>query len=1080
MSRGTLHNTMIPTEAICGGLVYLTSVNEAKTNSSLLAYVRIIERAWEDFALTGVLCVDSIPTIYFKEVAQPLPENELNDLHRRFWNQGVAQTLVVADPRTVRIFSGLAKPQKDDAPLSNSTTLVRELARLEFAQQIDSFCQANANGAWYTEHANHYQSGSSVDAYLLDNLVTLRDLLTKERDDGKQRLHPRTAHGLIGRVLFVCYLVDRGIYRFPAEAHADSLNKALKDRNDSDAIDFLYELFGRLKEEFNGSMFDQDLVAEKRQIRPLHIRILRDFLDGQELATSQHNLGFWAYDFKMIPVETISAIYEEFLAHEDLARKREMGAFYTPRFLAEMTLDVAVEGRADWHTLRYLDPCCGSGIFLVTLFNRLATRWLLDNPSAENDPDGYLRKAKGLVSILTNNLRGIDENQTACRLACFSLYIALLDCLSPSDIRTFVLQTRNKLPRLLADDVTEPGDGYIPVVREADFLKDNGLAEESIDCIIGNPPWQGKGAKQIALSILKHAEKYMIDNGEGCLLLPSRIFLNSSGNNFQAQWLSRITVERVVQLADYRKILFEQAKCPSMIVRYRKKKPAEVSHQIAYDTPKFASISRRRGLITIHSSDHKWLLQANLQDAAANNEAPAIWKRWLWGTGRDQRLLNYLDTMPKLADRIDILSELRKKKAKRSKPWAIGQGFKPFKEEDGKSDRPLTHMPWDLKTSFISSEDLSGTAFAFPQDFVSIGDHLQAKDYRLDVLYSSPPSEIFYPPFVLINQGYTNFAYSDCAFAVTFRSSLQSITSTQQDEALLLFFTAYLRSNLAKYILFHTAVYWGTEREKVLLDELLSLPFPLPKDAPAPNAQEIVEKIAATMRKEREAQENLLEECQSRYRKLTDECDEERAVKEWHKQRKIRTDALQTELEPLVYDYFGLLAPEKMLVEDTVSIFIPSSTPPNAERLDLPTLQPVTKSKVAGYESGLAVYAEVLADTLNDWAVERGSNFRVSPAIGADPLSGMAMVTLSVGSDITQLALHDFDGKLAHWLKRGFDAFARETKTLRSERELLWFEGKQLHIIRPLTLIHWTRTAALNDADTIYGEIAQARRGTDA
>lgn len=1073
----TTHNSLAPSEAICGGLVYLASVNEAKANSSLLAYVRIIERAWEDFSLTGVLCVDAIPTIYFKEVAQPLPEKELNDLHRRFWNQGVAQTLVVADPRTVRIFSGLAKPQKDDAPLSEKTALVKELARLEFSQQVDSFCQANANGAWYTEHAKHYQSGSSVDAYLLDNLVTLRDLLTKGKD-GKHQLLPRTAHGLIGRVLFVCYLVDRRIYRFPEEVRADSLNKALKDRSDHDAIDFLYELFGRLKEEFNGSMFDEDLVAEKRQIHSFHIQILRDFLDGQKPMSPQHNLGFWAYDFKLIPVETISAIYEEFLAHEDPARKREMGAFYTPRFLAEMTLDVAVEGRADWHTLRYLDPCCGSGIFLVTLFNRLATRWLLDNPAADNDPDGYLRKANGLVSILTNNLHGIDENPTACRLACFSLYIALLDCLSPSDIRTFVLQTRNKLPRLLADDVTEPGAGYIPVVREADFLKENGLIEESIDCIIGNPPWQGRGSKQLALHILEQAERYMVNNGEGCLLLPSKMFLNSTTNKFQAEWLKRMTVERVVLLADYSKILFEQAKCPSMIVRYRKTPLQDISHQIAYDTPKFNPTSRRRGLVTIGSLDHKWLSQSRLWEAAQHDEAPVVWKRQFWGTGRDQRLLTYLDTLPRLSDQIDVLSELRKSKAKRTKPWTVGQGIKPFKGVDEDSDRPLIPMPWNLDTPFIIPACLAGAAFAFPADATTLGIHLKAKKNRLDVLYSSPPNELFSAPFVLINQGYSNIVF--CDFKATFQHALQSIAGPSCDVDLLLFLTAYLRSDLANYSLFHTAVNWGTERNKVHLEELLRLPFPLPKNAPASNAQELVDNIAARMREERKTQEKLLTECQQRYCTLTYECDEVRAVKEWHKLRKKRTDALQLELEPLIYEYFGLLAPEKMLVEDTVSVFIPSSTPPNAERLDLPTLQPVTKSNVAGYESGLTVYAETLADTLNEWAVERGSNFRVSPAISADVLSGMAMVTLNVGSDVRPLAVYDHDGELAHWLKRGFDAFARETKTLRSERELLWFEGKQLYIIRPLTLIHWTRTAALNDADTIYGEIAQARRGTNA
>jgi len=1056
----TTHNSLAPSEAIYGGLVYLASVNEAKANSSLLAYVRIIERAWEDFALTGVLCVDAIPTIYFKEVAHPLPEKELNDLHRRFWNQGVAQTLVVADPRTVRIFSGLAKPQKDDAPLSEKTTLVKELARLEFSQQVDSFCQANANGAWYTEHVHHYQSGSSVDAYLLDNLVTLRDLLTKGRD-GKHQLPPRTAHGLIGRVLFVCYLVDRRIYRFPEEVRADSLNKALKDRNDHDAIDFLYDLFGRLKEEFNGSMFDQDLVSEKRQIHPFHIRILRNFLDGQELATSQHNLGFWAYDFKLIPVETISAIYEEFLAHEDPARKREMGAFYTPRFLAEMTLDVAVEGRADWHTLRYLDPCCGSGIFLVTLFNRLATRWLLDNPAADNDPDGYLRKAKGLVSILTNNLRGIDENPTACRLACFSLYIALLDCLSPSDIRTFVLQTKNKLPRLLADDVTEPGAGYIPVVREADFLKENGLAEESIDCIIGNPPWQGRGSKQLAVHILEQAERYMADNGEGCLLLPSKIFLNSKTNKFQAEWLGRITVERVVQLADYSFILFEQAKCPSMIVRYRKTQLQDASHRIAYDTPKFNPASRRRGLVTIGSSDHKWLSQAHLREAAQNGEAPVVWKRQLWGTGRDQRLLEYLATFALLSD---IAGEPKLKKR-----WVKGQGFQP--NTSGKWNN-LKEPWWREDALYIParSKMLDTSLHLMNEDCSHILDF--GKLRRL------PSEQIFKAPLVLVSQGFGKVVFSP--FSVLFQDSLQSIAGPAEDENLLLFLTVYLRSKLAKYGMFHTAANWGTERDKVHLEELLRLPFPLPEDAPAPNAQEIMDNIAAKMREERIAQESLLAECRQRYRKLTDECDEERAIKEWHKLRKTRTEALQAELEPLIYDYFGLLSPEKMLVEDTVTVFIPSSTPPNAERLDLPTLQPVTKSKVAGYDSGLTVYAETLADTLNEWAAERGSNFRVSPAIGADPLSGMAMVTLSVGSDVTPLVKHDLDGKLAHWLKRGFDAFARETKTLRSERELFWFEGKQLHIIRPLTLIHWTRTAALNDAGTIYGEIALARRGANA
>lgn len=1072
------HLSLAPAEANCGGLAYFGSVDEVRSNKGILAFIRILERAWEDLGLTGVLCVDGIPTIYFKEVPAPLTSSTLNALHRRFWNQGVAQTLVVADPRTVRIFSGLAKPQRDDAALSEQTTLVKELSRLEFTQQIDSFCQANANGTWYAEHPTHYQSGRSVDAYLLDNLVALRNLLTKGKEN-QHKLPSRTAHALIGRVLFVCYLVDRGIYRISDRSDAVNLNEAIKNCSDFEAIDFLYDLFTQLKIEFNGSMFDQDLTLEKEQIEPFHIQILKDFLDGQKPMSAQHNLGFWAYDFKLIPVETISAIYEQFLAHEDPAGKRETGAFYTPRFLAEMTLDVALEKRADWHTLRYLDPCCGSGIFLVTLFNRLATRWLLDNPSSDEDPEGYLRKAKAMIGILTNNLRGVDVNPTACRLACFSLYIALLDCLSPSDIRTFVLQTKHKLPRLLADDTNEPHEVYIPVVREANFLEENGLEEKSFDYIIGNPPWQGKGAMQIALYVLEHAEKFMVDNGTGCLLLPSKIFLNITTNQFQSQWLSRMTVDRVVQLADYRKILFEQAKCPSMIVRYQNSKLTDPTHRIAYDTPKFNPVSRRRGLVTIASQDHKWLSQAQLQNAAKANNASSIWKRWLWGTSRDQRLLNYFDTMPKLRDRIDVLSEIRKSKGERSKPWAIGQGFKPFAKEDDKSDRPLVPMPWPLNTPFVASKTLSGTMFADSADTESLGKHLLSEKYRTDIMYSSPPKELFSPPFVLVNQGFTNFAF--CDFPATFRSSLQSIIGSKDEEDILLFLTAYLSSRLARYILFHNAVYWGTERDKVLQDELLDLPFPMPGHAPSSKAQQIIETIASKMKAERLDQHNLLAECRRQCVSLLDE-DKERATNEWRKLRAKRTKALQAEIEPLIHDYFGLLSPEKMLVDDTVTIFIPSSTPQSAESLNLPTLRPANNANVSGYEPGLSVYAEILAGTLNTWATERGSTVRVSPSIGVDTLSGMAMVTLAVGEHTMPIVTDDLMGNLPHWIKRGFEAFTRESNSFCNERELFWFDqgNHKLHVIRPLTLIHWTRTAALNDADTIYGEITLARRIANA
>lgn len=69
--------------------------------------------------------------------------------------------------------------------------------------------------------------------------------------------------------------------------------------------------------------------------------------------------------------------------------------------------------------------------------------------------------------------------------------------------------------------------------------------------------------------------------------------------------------------------------------------------------------------------------------------------------------------------------------------------MKPFKGKDEESDRPLIPMPWSLETPFISPANLDGTSFVHSVDATELGVHLKAKKNRLDVLYSSPPMELF-------------------------------------------------------------------------------------------------------------------------------------------------------------------------------------------------------------------------------------------------------------------------------------------------------------------------------------------------
>ncbi|MBK8092517.1 MAG: N-6 DNA methylase [Verrucomicrobiaceae bacterium] len=440
-------------------------------------------------------------------------------------------------------------------------------------------------------------------------------------------------------------------------------------------------------------MFDEDsLDAERAAIHSSHLKTVRCFLQGDDIGGNQRTLGFWAYDFSCIPVETISAIYENFLENENVSGKREDGAYYTPRFLAEMTLDVALEGRTSLTGQRYLDPSCGSGIFLVLVFNRLAAEWTAKHQAtaARETPHAYRAKDKALRTAL-GSLRGVDKNATACRVACFSLYLAFLDQFTPRNIRSYIQQSEtNKLPNLLQHQGGRAKKPDIPVIWHGDFfpLAKEWVAKENerFDTIVGNPPWAGRGKKQIAQDFMARTPSLLLADGKAALLLPTKVFFNKT-DVFQSRWLRDVTLEKVVQLSDYRFILFTGAICPCLIARFNSNPPAVETHRVEYLTPKVTRVDLRQGAIPIAPSDRKELLLRSLLGAAGNNAATMAWKCHFWGTQQDVKFLQSLWALPKLGDRVDQLSQTR---GKRTHEWVAGQGCKPWSlNSKAKPDREL-------------------------------------------------------------------------------------------------------------------------------------------------------------------------------------------------------------------------------------------------------------------------------------------------------------------------------------------------------------------------------------------------------
>jgi len=1017
--------------------------------------------------LDGVLFLDGRPVLYLKEHARPLTIRERLLQQRLFWNQGVATVLVLADPTSVYIYSGLARPAKDDTDQSAAeNALVETLALTDYVRSIQSLHHALATGHYYEAHQSHFDPGQAVDARLLDNLRALHDALT----EGDERLDTQKAHALIGRVLFLCYLLDREI--FPIDRSKGSrtgtvrFTELLEKRSDDERMDYLYNIFLNLKERFNGNMFDEDLDAEKLLIRPSHLNKLILFLGGHDVKSGQ--LFFWPYDFKMIPVETISAIYQDFLAIEDPEKQRKRGAFYTPRFLAEMVVDMAVRDDPNALEGSFLDPACGSGIFLVILFNRLANRWLRRNSRTH-----YTTRVKAFQEILSRQIHGVDLEETACRIACFSLYLAYLDFFDPPDIQEHIKKTGRPLPKLLDyGNAPDRPAADIAVIYSADFLADETFAGQTFDCVIGNPPWEGRGSKQLAQKFMQKVPKILRKSGTGCLLLPTKILQNQT-DAFQAEWLTQITLEEVLQLADYRRLLFQNAKTPAFIARFINIPPQSNRHTVEFNAPKFNRDGLRQGIIKVDPSSRTWIPLADILAATRSKTAPVMWKRRLWGTPRDQKLLDLLQELPPLSDLAGEPNE--------GKRWIKGQGFQPYFPEKAISDRKYPKPkpnPWPLESRFVQT-DQSLEMLLFQNDCIQLGDRLKKIGASNDFLRRAPNIKIFKEPMILVSHGFSKVAY--CDFNVLFQSTLQSIAGPKEDEDanLLMFLTVYLRSKLSRYFLFHTSANWGSERDKVHLNELLRVPFPLPKsEFVSPEADQIVDHVAKKFRELRKSLKHLIEELKKKVHRnaLLDEIDKQ-ILETWRQERKMLVDRLQSEFEPLIYQYVGLTDQEIALVEDTTDIFIPSATPNSWRSFQSITLDPLEKSKTAPYaDKGLGAYADTLTTTLNAWAEAEGAGHQVYAEGGTDGDTGLSMVTVHLSQKEAPYRDKSLSKDLSKALKAYNERISNKRGALKYERDILFFQGKAIHIVRPNILLNWTRTAALNDAARIYGDIALAGR----
>ena len=52
--------------------------------------------------------------------------------------------------------------------------------------------------------------------------------------------------------------------------------------------------------------------------------------------------------------------------------RHSMGEYFTPEWLADYVVEKAISDIGNQSTWRAIDPCCGSGIFIISLIKKLS------------------------------------------------------------------------------------------------------------------------------------------------------------------------------------------------------------------------------------------------------------------------------------------------------------------------------------------------------------------------------------------------------------------------------------------------------------------------------------------------------------------------------------------------------------------------------------------------------------------------------------------------------------------------------------------------------------------------------------
>jgi len=624
------------------------------------------------------------------------------------------------------------------------------------------------------------------------------------------------AHDLLARIIFIQFLFDRKDANGRPALGEQELRRLNEDgilsaryttlghilRHYSDA----YRLFRWLNSKFNGDLFpgkgttktqrEAEWRREMQQVQPAHLKLLALFVEGKlELMKGRsRQANLWPfYSFDAIPLEFISSIYEVFVGPKK-------GVHYTPGYLVDFILDGVLPWEDDDWDLRVLDPACGSGIFLVKVFQRLVHRWRRTHP-------GEVPRAVLLKQLLTRNIFGVDIDEHAVRVASFSLYLAMCDEIDPRHYWNRMRFPPLRGRRLISADFFDEKAGFRTAGEVGRY-----------DLVIGNAPWGQASATDLAVHWAATHRWPIANQGIGTLFLAKAAALarpsgrvamvtsastllfnrNKTAEAFRRALFTFYSFEEVINLSAVRFGVFPNAKSAACIVVFQPVPPT--SDRFSYICPKPLASGAGGDWIVVEPGD----VQTVYSEEAASD--PWVWTALLWGGRRDLELVRRLSRGPRLDAHV-----LHKRKGivrgdrQKPEPDIVGRHILEVPEFPANTFLRLRarDLPINRDPGTDEADSTTMVPFQLPQLIIKKAWSAESRRFRAVLVDGDRTTK-----GVICTQAYVSVHVPDRSLAV-----LEAACLT-------------MNSAVAVYFLFLTSGQSASFIPSALVEELLSVPLP--------------------------------------------------------------------------------------------------------------------------------------------------------------------------------------------------------------------------------------------------------------